>query len=267
MDKTFGFIGAGNMGSALAGALSKNVPAQNIYISNRSPGKAKELSSKLGANFAQNSEIAADSYFIFLGVKPQGLDELFSEIGPVLKKRSSPYVLISMLAGVETGRIKQLAGENAAVIRIMPNTPCLIGEGVVLYNADCGVSAPDREAFLKAMAASGELIELPESLFDAGCAVSGCGPAFVDIFMDAFAKGGASCGLDYETALRLAALTVSGAAKLLLFSGKKPDELKTAVCSPGGATIEGVKIIEASEFGDTLQSAVRASYKRSTELK
>ena len=148
----------------------------------------------------------------------------------------------------------------------MPNTPCSIGEGVILVNTDCGVSEEDSKEFVSAMQAAGGFVELPEELFDAGCAVSGCGPAFVDIFMDAMAKGGEACGLSKEQALKLSAFTAAGAAKLLLASGKSPEELKQAVCSPGGATIEGVKILEAGDFKDTVMKAVNAACERSKEL-
>ncbi|MBR5926124.1 MAG: pyrroline-5-carboxylate reductase, partial [Firmicutes bacterium] len=228
--------------------------------------KAETLAKELGAKAAGNAEIAEKAYYIFLGVKPQMIEELRDEIRPVLEKRTSPFVLVSMLAGVKAERIKSLSGRDAAVIRIMPNTPCSIGEGVVLINTDCGVSSEDAKEFEESMKAAGGFVELPEELFDAGCAVSGCGPAFVDIFMDALAKGGAACGLNEAQALKLAALTAAGSAKLLLASGKSPEELKQAVCSPGGATIEGVKILEGSDFTDTVIKAVNAACERSKQL-
>ncbi len=266
MDKLYGFIGAGNMGSALAKAAAKAVAPERIMISNRTAAKAEALAESLGAKASSNAEIAEKAYFIFLGVKPQMIEELMGEIAPVLAKRTAPFVLVSMLAGVKAERIRKLSGRDVPVIRIMPNTPCSVGEGVMLINTACGVSAEDGKEFVSAMQAAGGFVELPEELFDAGCAVSGCGPAFVDIFMDALAKGGEACGLTADQALRLAALTASGAAKLLLASGKSPEELKRAVCSPGGATIEGVKILEASDFKETVMKAVKAACERSKEL-
>ncbi len=266
MDKLYGFIGAGNMGSALAKAASKAVAPNCIMISNRTAAKAEALAASLKAKASSNAEIAEKAYFIFLGVKPQMIEELMAEISPILKKRDDPFVLVSMLAGVKAEKIRMLSGGNAPVIRIMPNTPCSVGEGVILINTDCGVSEADAEEFVSSMQAAGGFVELAEELFDAGCAVSGCGPAFVDIFLDALAKGGEACGLTADQALKLSAFTAAGAAKLLLSSGKSPEELKQAVCSPGGATIEGVKILEGSDFKENVMKAVNAACERSKEL-
>jgi len=266
MDKLYGFIGAGNMGSALAKAAVKAVAPEFIMISNRTAAKADALAASLVAAASSNTEIAEKAYYIFLGVKPQVIEELMAEIAPILAKRDDPFVLVSMLAGVKAEKIRKLSGKDIPVIRIMPNTPCSVGEGVILINTDCGVSETDAKEFVSAMQAAGAFVELPEELFDAGCAVSGCGPAFVDIFMDAMAKGGEACGLSAGQALKLSAFTAAGAAKLLLASGKSPEELKQAVCSPGGATIEGVKILEGSDFKKTVMKAVSAACERSKEL-
>ena len=274
MSRIYGFIGAGNMGGALAKAAAKKIPAENILISNRTLAKAEALAAALGAKAVSNAEAAEKAYFIFLGVKPQMLAALFDEIRPVLAARETPYVLVSMAAGVSIEKVRALAGEPSGsasgsqipVIRIMPNTPCSIGKGVTLYNIGKGVSAEDAEIFLSDMQSAGGFVELDEALFDAGCAVSGCGPAYVDLFMEALADGGVACGLPRAAALKLAAQTVSGSAELLLASGKSPAELKDAVCSPGGATIQGVRALEKAGFRSAVIDAVAAACERSKQL-
>lgn len=151
------------------------------------------------------------------------------------------------------------------LIRIMPNLPAAVGEGMMLY-ATTTATENEIEVFSKLMAPSGRLLRIDEELIDAGCALSGCGPAFVYKFIDSLAKGGVEAGLTYEDAKTLAAQTVLGAAKHLLNDDREPDELVDAVCSPGGATIEGVKVLDASDFDEVIGNTVRASFKRTKEL-
>ena len=266
MDKIFGFIGAGNMGGALAKAAAVKIPGENILISNRTQKKADDLAKQIGARTFSNKVLAATSHYIFLGVKPQMLAELFEEIRPVLEQREGPFVLVSMAAGVSMARICELAGRKVPVIRIMPNTPCAVGEGITLICRNELVSDEDYKFFKYEMSGAGQFLELGENLFDAGCAVSGCGPAFVAMFIEAMADGGVRCGLPRKAATDLAAQTLIGTAKLLQKSGKHPGLLKDEVCSPGGATIEGVLELEAAGFRDAVSAAVIAACEKSKKL-
>ena len=172
-----------------------------------------------------------------------------------------------MAAGISIARVQELAGKSCPVIRIMPNTPASIGEGMILYA--CSDSYPEYEqrVFLEAMAGAGQLSSLPEHLIDAGSAVAGCGPAFVDLFIEALADGGVACGLPRAQALQFAAQMVAGSARLVLQSGQHPGALKDAVCSPGGTTIQGVRALEAGGFRSAVIEAVIAAYEKNFDLK
>lgn len=261
-----GFIGAGNMGGALAVAACKNSQPYTIALADHDARKAQALAESCNAVVADNAAVAGESRFIFLGVKPQVLPDVLEELSPVLAARFDRPVLVSMAAGVTMNAITTALGDDYPVIRIMPNTPAAIGEGMILYTVNDEVTADDEQDFLRLMGAAGTFDKLPEKLIDAGSAVSGCGPAFVYLFIEALADGGVECGLPREKAIRYAAQTVLGAAEMALTSGKHPGELKDAVCSPGGTTIAGVHALEDGAFRSTVMDAVTAAYRRTREL-
>ena len=258
-----GFIGAGNMGGALATAAARAVGGAHLRIADVSAEKAAALAAEIGAVVADNATVAAECDYIFLGVKPQMMKDMLADLKPHLTAKP---VLISMAAGLTTQQIRSWAGD-CPVIRIMPNTPVAVGEGMTLYTATPDVTASQLEGFVQMMARSGKLCELPESLIDSGCAVSGCGPAFAYLFIEALAAGGVEKGLTPEQSLQLAAQTVLGAAQMVLETGRDPIALKDAVCSPGGATLQGVAALERGDLRGTVLSAVDAAYKRTLELK
>ena len=262
-----GFIGVGNMGGALVRAARKNVPSTDLCFANRSPEKAKALANEIPCRVKSNGEVAAWADYIFLGVKPQMMQALLEELSPVLAERQKRFVLVSMAAGLRTPEIQSMAGGAYPILRIMPNTPCSIGEGMVLYTPGPGVTKEDVHIFLEAMAGAGRFAEVPEHLMDAGSAVAGCGPAFVDLFIEALADGGVACGLPRGQAQEFAAQMVLGSARLLLESGKHPGELKDAVCSPGGTTIQGVRKLEEMGFRGAVINAVVAAYEKNAKLK
>ena len=264
---TLGFIGTGNMGGALARAACKSIPSDQVFLSNRTAEKAKALAEELDCRVADNEAIAESADFIFLGVKPQMMADLLADIGPVLAKRESRFILVTMAAGLTIARIQELAGGNYPVIRIMPNTPAAIGEGMILYACGVGVAKAEENVFLDAMTGAGRFSPLPEKLIDAGSAVSGCGPAFVDLFIEALADGGVACGLPRAAAQEYAAQMVLGSARLVLESGKHPGALKDAVCSPGGTTIQGVRTLEEAGFRGAVMDAVIAAYEKNFDLK
>ena len=262
-----GFIGVGNMGGALARAAAKKISGSSLLLANRSPEKAVRLAAELGGQVSDNAAIAAEADFIFLGVKPQMLPAVLANLAPVLQARQSPFVLVSMAAGTSIAKVRQLAGGNYPVIRIMPNTPASIGQGMILYAPSENVPEAALAAFLDSMAAAGRFARLEERLIDAGSAVSGCGPAFVDLFLEALADGGVACGLPRSTAMELAAQMVLGSAALALSDGRHPAQLKDAVCSPGGTTIQGVRALEKNGFRSAVMEAVIAAYEKNFDLK
>ncbi len=261
-----GFIGAGNMGGAIAIAVAKAVGGEHLLIADLNTEKAAALAADIGATATDNDRVVAESDFIFLGVKPQVMEAALTALRPALTARKQKPVLISMAAGLTVDCIKEWSG-GLPVIRIMPNTPVAVGEGMTLYTVGADVTAAQKAVFTDFMTASGRLCELPESLIDAGCAVSGCGPAFAYLFIEALAAGGTEKGLDPALSLELAAQTVLGAAKMVHQTGKDPIALKDAVCSPGGATLQGVSALERGNFRDVAMSAVDAAYQRTLEMK
>ena len=264
----FGFIGTGNMGGALARAMAKTVSPNEILLTNRSLEKAQALAAELGCGVAERNEgIAATAEYIFLGVKPQMMEGMLAGIRKTLAERSTRFILVTMAAGLTIKRIREMAGGDYPVIRIMPNTPSSIGEGMILYSAGSDVLDVELQMFLSALSGAGRLSPLPEHLMDAGSAVSGCGPAFVDLFVEALADGGVACGLPRAAALEFAAQMVAGSAKLILESGKHPGVLKDAVCSPGGTTIQGVRALEEGGFRGTVMNAVIKAYEKNFDLK
>ena len=256
----YGFIGCGNMGGALIRAAAKQT--KDIIIADFDECKAKALASELGLAAGDNNTIATECDRIFLGVKPQVMAEMLGGIKDILNLKKP--ILISMAAGLTTNKIKELAGDMP-VIRIMPNTPVSVGEGVILYCSN-GVDAETVKDFVSDMQYSGKLYPIDESLMDAGCSVSGCGPAFMYTFASAVAKGGIECGLTESQAIEFAAATMMGAAKMLLTSDKNPDQLIDAVCSKGGSTIEGVTVLKNSDFESIVIDCIKAAYKRNKEL-
>jgi pyrroline-5-carboxylate reductase len=260
-----GFIGCGNMGSALARSVIKSVSAFHVVINDTNKEKVDAFCSETGAMSGDLSEVASDCKYVFLAVKPQMLADLASELRPMLAERRDSFVLVSMAAGITTARLSELFG-NYPTVRIMPNLPVSCGEGVVLYTATESVSESDLDGFLNIMKNAGTLMRLDETLIDAGTSVSGCGPAFVCQVIEALARGGEKCGLSYEDALIMAEHTLIGTAKMLAETKGDPIALCRAVCSPGGSTIEGVKTLENGGVDRLFADAVNASYKRNIEL-
>ena len=261
----FGFIGTGNMGGAMATAARKSLPGENLLLANRTPEKAAALAERLGARAVDNAAAAREADYLFLGVKPQMMADMLRGIHDVLAARETPCVLVSMAAGLTVRRIREMAGVDFPVIRIMPNTPSAIGQGVVLCCAD-GADDSQVEAFKAAMAGAGLLDFIDEGLIDAGSAVSGCGPAFAAMLIEALADGGVACGLPRAKAQAYAAQMLLGTAALALQTGQHPGALKDAVCSPAGSTIQGVRALEMGGFRSAAFEAVVAAYEKTLDM-
>lgn len=255
----YGFIGCGNMGGALAAAAAKSVGGEAIYLADADRSKAFALAERIGAHCSDVAFIAKECDYIVLGVKPQGMAQLLENIAI-----DGNPTMVSMAAGLSTDTLAGMVKKELGWIRIMPNTPVAVGEGRILYTVKNAEAA--EEGFLKLFAQAGNLYKLDEALIDAGTALSGCGPAFVYLFIEALAEGAAKCGVPAEMVTELAAGTVLGAAKMVLQGEKAPAELRQNVCSPGGSTIEGVKSLEAEEFRAIVHRAVEKSYIRTKEL-
>lgn len=260
-----GFIGCGNMGGALALAVAKSELCE-ILLADIDSEKATELANKTGAEVTENKQIAKTAKFIFLGVKPQMMQQLIDDISAELKNRKDDFVLVSMAAGVDISRINQMLGSEFPIIRIMPNTPVSVGKGMILYSLSRSVGETVEFEFCKILRFAGKLDKTDEGFIDAGCVVSGCGPAFVYMFAESMAKAGARFGLDLEKSTEYAAQTLLGAAELMLTSGKTPETLRKEVCSPKGSTIDGVISLQNSDFDKSVNQAMDASFKRTKEL-
>lgn len=259
-----GFIGCGNMGGALARAIG-SICGVEILLADRDSEKAEALARELGGKADAAESLCRECDFLFLGVKPNGLAPLLSELDSALKLNTG-VVLVSMAAGVTLATLESLTGSPYPTVRIMPNTPVAVGEGMTVYAKNALVTEEKEAEFLRIMKPTGTLDKLDEELIDAACAVSGCGPAFAYMFIDALADGGVSAGLSREAALLFAAEMVRGAAKMVLSSLDTPSTLKERVCSPGGSTIEGVKSLDADGFSDTVRRAVKASFEKTKLL-
>lgn len=267
MYQTIGFIGTGNMGSAVAKAAAESGLVKTILLSNRTAAKAEAAAKAIpGGAFSTNEEIARSAELIFLAVKPQMMQGMLEPLVPIFKKRKDRFVLVTMAAGLTCARIQELADQTCPVIRIMPNTPAAIGAGVMQY---CGKDATTEELdeFASLMAPAGLVDPLPEHLIDAASSVSGCGPAFAYLFLEALADGGVACGLPRDKATAYAAQMLAGSARMVLESGKHPGALKDAVCSPGGTTIQGVRALQEQGFCGAAMDAVIAAYEKTLELK
>ncbi len=262
--KKIAFIGCGNMGGAIVRAVCTTVEPKKVYITNRTLSRAKCLAERCGCNVVEDNLSAAEGAdYIFLGVKPYQTLDLIREIEKVLTGRE---VIVSMAAGVPGGAMAEVLPKGNAVVRILPNTPCAIGEGLVLIAPWEGVSEDTVTELEAILAGCGMVARTDEEHAEAGMTVGGCTPAFTYMFIEALADGGVRAGIKRSEAMLWAAQAVAGAARLVIESGEHPGALKDAVCSPGGATIEGIRTLEMNAFRGGVIDAVTIAAKRSAEL-
>lgn len=257
----YGFLGCGNMGGAIARALSRKT--KDIAVSDRS-GKAKLLAQELGVTYSDNASIAANCDRIFLAVKPHMMKDMLLPLQNTLAQRKP--LLITMAAGLEIRQIEDFVGTHLPIIRIMPNTPTSVGKGVIPYCANDLVTEEMITDWLEDMSECGLLDPLEERLMDAASALSGSGPAYLYLMLEAMADGGVACGLPRAKAMDYAAMTMAGAAEIYLSTHQHPGALKDAVCSPGGSTIAGVRILEQRGFRGAAMDCVCAACAKNKEL-
>jgi pyrroline-5-carboxylate reductase len=265
-ERTVGFLGAGNMGEALIKGLlaAKLVPADAIFATDVRPERLKELDRQYGIQVASdNVELVRRADIVILAVKPQIMDAVATEIAPAVTRRK---LLISIAAGVATEKIRARLHKDSRLIRVMPNTPALVLEGVTAIAKADGLEPGDLDVAREIFGAVGRVVVLGEELLDAVTGLSGSGPAYVAVVIESLADGGVRMGLDRATAMTLATQTVLGAAKLLLETGLHPGALKDMVSSPGGTTIAGIAALEEGGLRATFIKAVERATQRSREL-
>lgn len=252
---TLGFVGAGNMASAIiSGAVEKKVvSAEQIYVFDVDTQITQALSSQLGiVSVPSLNELCGKAEIIVAAVKPNVLTAVLNELKPLIGNKP----LVSIAAGWSADMIKSQIGEDKKVLRLMPNTPLLVGEGMSVFESPSNLSE-EETAFVESLfSALGKIDHAPCKNMDAVTAVSGSGPAYVFMFIEALADAGVLCGLTRAQAQKLAAQTVMGSAKMVLDTGSHPGVLKDAVCSPGGTTIEAVKSLENDGFRSAVMNAV-----------
>ena len=260
------FIGLGNMGASLAKAVAKEVDAQDLLLVNRSPQKVQEFISQYGGTASDLEQVFQEAEVIFLGVKPYQICPLLEEYQGILAQRSN-LLLVSMAAGLELEKMADvIQNDQLGLIRIMPNTPVAIGQGVISLTRSQAVTDQQLAQVNQLLAGAGILYEIEENLMDPATAVAGCGPAFVYQMIEAMADAGVALGLSREKALHMAAQTFKGAASMVLETGQHPGSLKDAVCSPGGSTIAGVNRLEQVGLRGDIIAGVEAAYKRTQEM-
>jgi pyrroline-5-carboxylate reductase len=262
------------MGLALMKGAASVLSPKEIGFSDADSAKAQAAAASIGAGvFASNIEALQKGDYVFLAVKPQILKGLLEEISPALKERLSaegsnrrPPVLVSMAAGWSIEKLQACLGLKAPVLRIMPNTPSLVSRGVIVMACSLEVSAECSGELEKILSGAGLVVRMEERFMDAVTGLSGSGPAFAYVFIEALADGGVRAGLPRDKALQFAAQTVLGSATMVLETGKHPGELKDMVSSPGGTTIAGLAALENSAFRAAAINAVEAAWRRAVEI-
>jgi len=261
-----GFLGAGNMGEALIKGLTQTglVPAGSITAADPRADHLGQVAARYGIRaVTDNCALVSGADVIILAVKPQIMAAVLKEVASAVDEGK---LLISIAAGVATRKLREHLGKPARLIRVMPNTPALVLEGVTAIARAEGLRPGDLEAAQELFAAVGKVVVLEESAMDAVTGLSGSGPAYVAIAIEALADGGVKMGLDRATAMLLAAQTVLGSARLILETGVHPGQLKDMVSSPGGTTIAGIAALEDGGLRRALIQAVERATLRSREL-
>ncbi len=261
-----GFLGAGKMATALAQGFinAKLVKANQLSAADPFDAARKYFAAATGAKSgAANLDIAKSATVLILATKPDQVAAALAEISAAFTKK---HLLISIAAGVTLAKLEAALPVGARVIRVMPNTPALVGAGASGFALGKNATAADAELAKKLLSAVGVALQVKESLLDAVTGLSGSGPAYVYQFIEALSDGGVAAGLPRDIATKLAAQTVLGGAKMVLETGQHPGALKDQVTSPGGTTIEGLHELEKGKLRATVMSAVRSATEKSKKL-
>ena len=263
MDKKIAFIGAGKMATAIIkGLLESNLFNQdNVFASEPNLETAKNLSKELGIQFFQdNKQAVKEADIILLAVKPFVVKEVLEEIKDEI---NDSKLIISIAAGISSQKIEEYIGKTARIIKVMPNTPALLGEGMSAVCKGKNATENDFETVVKIFESVGKVVKAEEKDIDAITGVSGSGPAFYYYIINEIAKAGEKLGLDYNTALKLSAQTALGAARMILETGLPAEQLITNVTTPGGTTAEGNKVLNESNLSEILFETVQKTAQKS----
>ncbi len=262
-----GFIGCGNMASAMIGGILEKglYPREEIIVSNKTKEGAARSAGKFGVKATlDNREVAQGARVLILSVKPQFYEEVLTQISPCL---TSGHLLVGIAPGKTIQWLKEhCTGQVPSVARMMPNTPAMVGEGMTAIAAEDDVDPKDLELLCTLAQSIGISQVIPERLMDAAGAVGGCSPAFVYLFIEALADAGVAEGMPRPMAYRFAAQAVLGSARMLLETGKHPGELKDMVTSPGGTTIQGIRALEKYGMRSAVFEAVAACVEKGKTL-
>lgn len=261
-----GLIGTGNMGTPIIKGIvtSGILEASKINIFDINTSKAKKLSEETGVNvMCSNTELVENSDIIILAVKPGYINDVLKEIKGSF---SSTKVLASIAVGISIDSIKDILGQNAAVVRLMPNIPILVGEGMTLICFDNIISSENKEWVIKLFECSGQVQELEEKLMSEVTALTSSSPAYISIMIEAMADAAVLSGIPRDVSYKLATQAVLGTAKLLQESGMHPAQLKDMVCSPAGTSIEAVQSLERTAFRSSIMEAMAECTKRAREI-
>jgi pyrroline-5-carboxylate reductase len=266
LGKTIAFLGAGNMAEALVKGLLRAHVAdpRELLCSDRREERGPELTQRYGVRFTRsNRQATEEAEIVVLSVKPQIMSKLLDEIAPVLTDKK---LVISIAAGVPIAAIERKVGHGVRIVRTMPNTPALVGAGATALVAGAHATDDDLDQAKALFDAIGKTVVVDEPLLDAVTGLSGSGPAYIFLVIEALSDAGVKVGLPRAVAQDLAAQTVLGSAKLLIDTGEHPGRLKDQVTSPGGTAIAGLHTLEAGGLRTTLMNAVEAATLRSREL-
>jgi len=269
---TIGFIGAGQMATMLALGFLKagGVDAKHLFASDVDPLSVEKFASSTGATVcASNAELVKNAETVFLAVKPQQMKEVLEEIvaeKEIVAENVADRLYVSIAAGLSIAFFEKYLGKTSRIIRVMPNTPCFVAEGVCAFAPSNAATGKDVEQVRSLLQTVGIAEQVSEKQMDAVTGLSGSGPAFVYLMIEALSDAGVKMGLSRSTALRFAAQTLKGAAEMVLKTGEHPAVLKDRVTSPAGTTIAGIKALEDASVRSALISAVEAATNRSMEL-
>ncbi|MFU2145178.1 pyrroline-5-carboxylate reductase [Hafnia paralvei] len=266
VDKKIGFIGCGNMGKAILGGLvaSKLVPAENITVYNRSAKSVEAISQEFGSRGANSAdEVAKEADVLIVGVKPNMMANILGEIRDALKPNA---IIVSIAAGVTLETLEFALKDGQKVVRVMPNTPALVNAGMSSITPNKQVSEDESALIVEIFSSFGRAEVVPEYLIHSVVGVSGSAPAYVFMFIEAMADAAVLGGMPRAQAYQFAAQAVMGSAKMVLETGKHPGELKDMVCSPGGTTIEAVKVLEQKGLRAAVMDAMQSCMAKSEEM-
>ncbi|OAT82997.1 pyrroline-5-carboxylate reductase [Bacillus sp. MKU004] len=266
MEKTIGFIGCGNMARAILGGILKAdiVDRSAVMTSARTAATRKEVEEKFQVECTEdNLAVAGFSDVLFLSIKPDQYEKVIAEIKDDIKE---DVIIVTIAAGITLDWMEARFGKAVKVVRTMPNTPSLVGEGMTAYCVNDRLTHKELNEVYTILGSFGKAESVEESLMDAIPAVSGSSPAYVFMFIEALADGAVLQGIPRKQAYKMAAQAVLGAAKMVLETGTHPGELKDAVCSPGGATIEAVAALEKNGFKGSILAAMEVCGRKSTSL-